>query len=43
MIESELLSVGICKVKFTLKIGQEKYLSSILFGKLFLGLIEVKI
>ena len=43
MIESELLSVGICKVKFTMKIGQEKYLSSILFGKLFVGLIEVKI
>ena len=31
MIESELLSIKICLVKFTLKIGQEKYLLSILF------------
>ena len=43
MTESELLSVGIYIVKFMLKVGQEKYLSLILFGKLFLGLIELKI
>ena len=31
MIESELLSIGIILVKVALKIGQEKYLLSILF------------
>ena len=31
MIESEFLSIGTILVKVTLKIGQEKYLLSILF------------
>ena len=43
MIELELLSIKIFLVKVTLKIGQEKYLLSILFLKLILGLIKLKI
>ena len=43
MTESELLSIRIFSVKVILKIGQEKYLLSILFGKLILGLIKLKI
>ena len=40
MIESELLIVRIFLVTFTLKIGQGKYLLSILFSKLILELIN---
>ena len=43
MIESELLSVRIFLLKITLKIGQEKYLLLILFLKLILWLIKLKI
>ena len=39
MIESELLSIRIFLAKVTLKIGADKYLLSILFWKLILGLI----
>ena len=39
MIESESLSIRIFLVKVTLKIDEEKYLLSILFGKLILKLI----
>ena len=39
MIEPELLIIRIFFVKLTLKIGQEKYLLSIPFGKLILWLI----
>ena len=40
MIESELLSMRLFLVKVILKIGQEKYLLSILFWKLILGVIN---
>ena len=43
MVGSELLSVKIFLVKVTLKIGQDKYLLLILFEKLILGLITLKI
>ena len=43
MIDSELLSMWIFLAKITLKIGQEKYLLSILFWKLLLGFIKLKI
>ena len=43
MIESELLSIRIFLVKVTLKIGQQKYLLPILFSKLILRLIKLKI
>ena len=43
MIEWELRSIRILLVKFIPKIGQEKYLLSILFWKLILGLIILKI
>ena len=43
MIELELVSIKIVLVKVTLKIGQEKYLLSILFWKLILGLINLNI
>ena len=39
----ELLSIRIFLVIFTLKIGQEKYLLSILFQKLIVWLINLKI
>ena len=42
-IKSELLSIRIYLVNVTLKIGQEKYLLSILCRKLILGLIKLKI
>ena len=41
MIESELLSIRKFLVKFTLKIGQEKYFLWILFWNLTLGLIKL--
>ena len=41
--ESELLSIKLFLAKVTLKIGQEKYLFSILFWKLILGHIKLKI
>ena len=41
MIESELLSIRKYLVKFTLKIGQEKYFLWILFWNLTLGLIKL--
>ena len=37
-----ITNVRIFLVKVTLKIGQKKYLSLILFWKLILGLIEIK-
>ena len=40
MIESEILIVRIFLVTFALKIGQDKYLLSILFSKLILGLMN---
>ena len=40
MIKSELLSIKMFLVKVTMKIGREKYLLSILFWKLILGLIN---
>ena len=43
MIESESLSIRIFLVKITLKIGQEYYFLSILFWKLILTLIKLKI
>ena len=43
MIESESLSIRIFLVKITLKIGQEQYFLSILFWKLILTLIKLKI
>ena len=43
MIESELLSMGAFLVRVTLKIGQEKYLLSILLWKLILGHIKLRI
>ena len=43
MIELELLSIRIFLVKVTLKIRREKYLLSILFRKLVLGLIIFKL
>ena len=43
MIKSELLSTKIYIAKVILKIGQEKYLLSILFWKLALGYKNVKI
>ena len=42
MIEPESQSIRIFLVTFTLKIGQEKYLLSILFWKLILGLIKLQ-
>ena len=43
MIESELLSIRMFLVNVILKIGWDKYLLLILFGKLFLGHIKLKI
>ena len=43
MIESDSLSIRIFLVKITLKIGQEYYFLSILFWKLILTLIKLKI
>ena len=43
MTESGLLSIGTFLVKITLKIVQEKYFLLILFWKLILGLIKLKI
>ena len=43
MIESELLGKRMFLVKITLKIGQEKNLVLILFWKVTLGLIKLKI
>ena len=43
MIESELLSIRIFFVKVTVKIGQEKCLLLILFWKLLLRLMKLKI
>ena len=43
MVELELLSIRIFLVKVTLKIGQENYLLSILFWKLIVGLMNLKI
>ena len=43
MIESESQSIKIFLVTVTLKIGQEKYLLSILSWKLIHGLIKLKI
>ena len=43
MTESESLSIRIFLVKITLKIGQEYYFLSILFWKLILTLIKLKI
>ena len=37
-----ITNIRIFLVKFTLKIGQKKYLLLILFWKLILGLIEIK-
>ena len=42
MIESESQSVRIFSVQVTLKFGQEKYLSLILFWKLILGYMKLK-
>ena len=42
MIDSELLIVRIFLVKVTLKIGQEKYLLTILFWNLIFGFIKLK-
>ena len=41
--KAKLLSIRIFLVNFTLTIGQEKYLLSILFWKLILGNIKLKI
>ena len=41
--KSDLPTIRIFLVNFTLKIGQEKYLLSILFWKLILGHIKLKI
>ena len=43
MVGSEFLSIRIFLVKVALKTGQEKYLLLILFWKLILGLINLKI
>ena len=43
MTESGLLGIRIFLVKIILKIGQEKYLLLILFWKLLLGQIKLKI
>ena len=43
MIESELLSIRIFLLKIKLKVGQVKYLLLILFWKLVLGFIKLKI
>ena len=43
MIWSELLSIKIFLVQFTLKIGQEKYLLLILFWKLILRITKLMI
>ena len=43
MTDSELLSIRLFLVKVTLKTGQEKYLLLILFWKLILGYIKLKI
>ena len=43
MIESELISTRMFLVKAILEIGQEKYLLSVLFSKLILGIIRLKI
>ena len=43
MAESEWISIRMFLVKVTLKIGQEKYLLPILFWKLILGLMKLKI
>ena len=43
MTESEWISIRMFLVKVTLKIGQEKYLLPILFWKLILGLMKLKI
>ena len=43
MIESEYLSIRIYLVKVTLKIGQKKYLLPVLFWKLILRHIKLKI
>ena len=43
MTESEWISIRMFLVKVTLKIGQEKYLLPILFWKLILGLMRLKI
>ena len=43
MLESELLSIKIFLAKVTLKIGQEKWSLLILFWKLILELIKLKI
>ena len=41
--ESKLLSIKIFSLKVILKIGQEKYSLLILFWKLILGFIELKV
>ena len=43
IIESKLLSIKIILVNVIPKIGQERYLLSILFWKLVLGLMKLKI
>ena len=43
MTESEWISIRMFLVKVTLKIGEEKYLLPILFWKLILGLMKLKI
>ena len=43
MAESEWISIRMFLVKVTLKIGQDKYLLPILFLKLILGLMKLKI
>ena len=43
MIESELLGINRFLLKFTLKIGQDKYLLLILLWKLILRLIKLKL
>ena len=43
MIELELVAIKVFLVKFTLKIGLEKYLSLILFEKLIFGHIKLNI
>ena len=43
VIELKLLSIKIFSLKVILKIGQEKYSLLILFWKLILGFIELKV
>ena len=43
LIELELQNIKIFLVKVTTKIGQDKYLLSILFLKLILGLVNLEI